>query len=121
MILADDVFQWVEGGAVVAITTAFLLILKWMLSTNTRQQKKIEAAMHVNTLTLVAVSSQLLAIDLSLTIKIDSEDAKEKLAFKRFGEVQKDFADIKKLLMTRIRQLEVDDDSDLFFTRKSLA
>ena len=83
----------VETSAVAVLGVAFILVLRWMISHLSTSLREVERAIHVNTLTLLSVQSQLLTHDLTVTGLNPSTGATSEIrdskALAKYTELQK--------------------------------
>lgn len=92
----------VEGSAVAILGACFVLILRWMVGHLSTSLREVERAIHVNTMTLLALQSQLLVHDLTVTglnpgagATFEDRDSK---ALAKYLEIQKSIDEISKAI-----------------------
>ena len=118
MIAQDSMLSqsWFEGGAVVVMTGAFLVILQWMLRRFSRALEEIETAQHGLTLSILALQQMLLRHDYSMSgMEVKDprgEEASEKSATKKYSEIQTTIDEIKAVILGRINSIATKHDSD---------
>tara|TARA_Y100000034_G_scaffold135318_1_gene206777 strand:- start:985 stop:1365 length:381 start_codon:yes stop_codon:yes gene_type:complete len=102
-------FQWIEGGAVVVMCGAFLLVLKWMLHRFTKALERIEYAQHSHTVTLLTLFQALIRHDATVSgvnpASGHDDDTRDTNATRKYTAIIKSLEELQTAVVSRMNTI----------------